>query len=159
LEHKSAQEQPATRGIDAEIVAFLDDYLNKLAESHHFSGVVLFARDENVFFHRAYGLVYGSPEWQWVPELVPAEGEPLIHKHYNSAFEQTALEDQLAGFGATHIVLAGAATNWCIRATAYGVLDRGWKSSARPTPRWCRGACLPSALACSRMGPRRRVVR
>jgi nicotinamidase-related amidase len=76
--------------------------------------------------HSDEELVCGSPAWQWVPELVPAEGEPLIHKHYNSAFEQTALEDQLAGFGATHIVLAGAATNWCIRATAYGALDRGY---------------------------------
>ena len=28
--------------------------------------------------------------------------------------------------GATHVVLAGAATNWCIRATAYGALDRGY---------------------------------
>ena len=27
------------------------------------------------------------------PELVPAEGEPLIHKRFNSSFEQTALED------------------------------------------------------------------
>ncbi len=71
-------------------------------------------------------LVYGSPAWQWVPELVPAEGEPLIHKHFNSSFEQTALEDQLAQFGATHMVLAGAATNWCIRATAYAALDRGY---------------------------------
>lgn len=71
-------------------------------------------------------LVHGSPLWQWVPELTPAEGEPRIHKHFNSSFEQTDLEDQLARFGATHIVLAGAATNWCIRATAYGALDRGY---------------------------------
>lgn len=26
----------------------------------------------------------------------------------------------------THLVLAGAATNWCIRATAYGALDLGY---------------------------------
>jgi nicotinamidase-related amidase len=76
--------------------------------------------------HSDKELVYGSPPWQWVPELVPAEGEPLIHKHFNSSFEQTTLEDRLAGLGATHIVLAGAATNWCIRATAYGALDRGY---------------------------------
>ncbi len=64
--------------------------------------------------------------WQWVPELSPAEGEPLIHKHFNSSFEQTTLEDELARLGATHIVLAGAATNWCIRATAYAALERGY---------------------------------
>lgn len=76
--------------------------------------------------HSDEELVYGSPAWQWVPELVPAEGEPLIHKHFNSSFEETTLEEQLARFGATHLVLAGAATNWCIRATAYGALDRGY---------------------------------
>lgn len=71
-------------------------------------------------------LVYGSPQWQWVPELTPAEGELLIHKRFNSSFEQTPLEEELARYGATHIVLAGAATNWCIRATAYAALDRGY---------------------------------
>lgn len=76
--------------------------------------------------HADQELAYGSAEWQWVPELVPAPGEPLIHKHFNSAFEQTPLEVELAKLGATHIALAGAATNWCIRATAYGALDRGY---------------------------------
>ncbi|MDP3821320.1 MAG: isochorismatase family protein [Burkholderiales bacterium] len=71
-------------------------------------------------------LAHGSPEWQWVPELVPAKGEPLIHKHFNSSFEQTTLEAELAALGATHITLAGAASNWCIRATAYGALERGY---------------------------------
>ena len=42
--------------------------------------------------HSIQDLAYGSPEWQWVPELVPADGEPLIHKHFNSSFEETALE-------------------------------------------------------------------
>lgn len=61
-----------------------------------------------------------------VPELVPAEGEALIHKQFNSSFEQTSLDSELARLGATHVVLAGAATNWCIRATAYGALGRGY---------------------------------
>ena len=71
-------------------------------------------------------LALGSPAWQWVPELVPADGEPLIHEHFNSSFELTALEAELARLGANHIVLAGAATNWCIRATAYAALERGY---------------------------------
>ncbi len=76
--------------------------------------------------HSDEELRHGSPEWQWVPELVPAEGETLIHKQYNSSFEDTELEKELAKLGATHIALAGAATNWCIRATAYGALERGY---------------------------------
>lgn len=71
-------------------------------------------------------LVYGSPDWQLVPELSPAAGEVRIDKRFNSSFEKTSLEEILAQAGATRIVLAGAATNWCIRATAYGALDRGF---------------------------------
>ncbi|NTV65112.1 MAG: isochorismatase family protein, partial [Oscillochloris sp.] len=67
-----------------------------------------------------------SPQWQWVPELLPLPSEPLITKQFNSAFEQTPLDSVLQAIDATHIVLAGAATNWCIRATAYGALDRGY---------------------------------
>lgn len=76
--------------------------------------------------HADQALVHGSPAWCWVPELVPAEGERLIHKQFNSSFEQTPLDEELARLGATHVVLAGAATNWCIRATAYGALERGY---------------------------------
>ncbi|MHB1508777.1 MAG: isochorismatase family protein [Acidimicrobiales bacterium] len=76
--------------------------------------------------HSDEELAYGSPQWQWVPELVPLEDEILIHKQYNSCFQQTELETKLATLGATHIALAGAATNWCIRATAYGALDLGY---------------------------------
>jgi nicotinamidase-related amidase len=76
--------------------------------------------------HSDGDLRHGSPEWQWVPELAPIDGEPLIHKQFNSSFEQTGLDEELAKLGAIHITLAGAATNWCIRATAYGALDRGY---------------------------------
>jgi nicotinamidase-related amidase len=71
-------------------------------------------------------LVYDSPDWQFVPELSPVESEMLIHKQFNSSFEQTSLEEALTQLGANHIVLVGAATNWCIRATAHGALDRGY---------------------------------
>lgn len=76
--------------------------------------------------HASDELPHGSAAWQWVPELVPAPGEPLVPKQFNSGFEDTVLEAELARLGATHIVLAGAATNWCIRATAYAALERGY---------------------------------
>ena len=76
--------------------------------------------------HADEDLVQGSPEWQWAPELVPALGELLINKKFNSSFENTSLDEELSKLGATHIVLAGCATNWCIRATAYGALERGY---------------------------------
>lgn len=76
--------------------------------------------------HADAELVQGSTSWQWAPPLAPGDGEPVVAKRFNSAFEQTALDAELARLGASHIVLAGAATNWCIRATAHGALERGY---------------------------------
>jgi nicotinamidase-related amidase len=76
--------------------------------------------------HQDDELVPDTAAWQWVPELVPAEGEARVFKEYNSSFERTSLEDELEKLGASHVALAGAATNWCIRATAYGALERGY---------------------------------
>lgn len=76
--------------------------------------------------HHSDELPSGSEAWQWVPELVPAAGEPLIPKQFNSGFEATTLDGHLAALGASHITLTGAETNWCIRATAYGALERGY---------------------------------
>jgi nicotinamidase-related amidase len=76
--------------------------------------------------HSDHELIHGSPEWHLVPGLAPAEGEPVIHKHFESSFEETELNDVLERLGVSHIVLAGAASNWCIRATSYGALDRGY---------------------------------
>jgi nicotinamidase-related amidase len=76
--------------------------------------------------HADEELEHGSAAWQWVPELLPAANERLIHKHFNSSFDKTSLDEDLAALGVSHIVLAGAATNWCIRATAYGALERGY---------------------------------
>ena len=76
--------------------------------------------------HSDEELQHNSTLWQLVPELVPAEGEARVNKHFNSSFEQTELEAVLKGLGVSRLVLAGAATNWCIRATAHAALERGY---------------------------------
>jgi nicotinamidase-related amidase len=71
-------------------------------------------------------LVRGSPEWQWAPALQPRESEAQIHKQFNSSFEQTRRWSHAFTPGG-HAPGAGrAATNWCIRATAYAALERGY---------------------------------
>lgn len=88
------------------------------------------ARDQRVpviwVQHEADDLARGSPEWQLVPGLQPEAGEALIAKRCESSFEATDLEALLADQGVSHIVLGGASTNWCIRATAYAALERGY---------------------------------
>ena len=76
--------------------------------------------------HESDELPRDSAAWQLVPELVPAEGEKRVRKRFPSSFEETDLEESLSRLDATHVVLAGAQTNWCIRATAYAALDRGY---------------------------------
>lgn len=76
--------------------------------------------------HHDQELGRGTPAWQWVPELQPREDETRIDKQFNSSFEETPLVAVLDRLGVSHVVLAGAATNWCIRATAYGALERGF---------------------------------
>ncbi len=67
-----------------------------------------------------------SDGWQYVPELVREESEPLVHKAYGDAFESTELEEILAAHGVGHLVVAGAQTDACIRSTLHGGFARGY---------------------------------
>ena len=68
----------------------------------------------------------GSEGWQIVPELKPADTEPIVEKHYADSFEDTTLEAVLAGIGAGRLIVAGAQTDECIRATLHGAVVRGY---------------------------------
>ena len=76
--------------------------------------------------HESDELPRDSSAWHLAPDLVPKAGEMRIDKRFPSSFEETGLEELLNELGTTHLVLAGAQTNWCIRATAYAALDRGY---------------------------------
>ncbi len=76
--------------------------------------------------HFSDDLARGSDGWRIVPELDPADTEPLIEKRYGDAFEDTALESMLAGLGVGRLVVAGAQTDACIRATLHGAFVRGY---------------------------------
>jgi len=76
--------------------------------------------------HSDGGLVEGSEEWEYVPELVREEKEPLVHKHYGDSFEETNLESLLAERGVGRLVVTGAQTDMCIRSTLHGALARGY---------------------------------
>lgn len=68
----------------------------------------------------------GSEKWQLVDGLEPREGEPRIDKIFGDSFEETDLEAQLAERAVGRIVVAGAQTDACIRATLHGALTRGY---------------------------------
>ncbi len=94
------------------------------------AGLVDRARAENVpvvwVQHSDDGLEQGSDDWQIVDELSPGEGEPVVQKNYGDSFEATDLEDVLAAGGVGRVVVSGAQSDACIRATLHGALVRGY---------------------------------
>jgi nicotinamidase-related amidase len=76
--------------------------------------------------HSDEGLARASDEWRIVAELAPGDAEPLVEKTYGDSFEDTDLEDILSAAGVGHLVVAGAATDACVRSTIHGAVTRGY---------------------------------
>jgi nicotinamidase-related amidase len=76
--------------------------------------------------HTDDNLPRDSESWQYVPELVRRESEPLVHKSYGDSFEETDLETLLAERGVGRLIVAGAQTDACIRSTIHGAFTRGY---------------------------------
>jgi nicotinamidase-related amidase len=76
--------------------------------------------------HEDDAMPAGSEAWKIVPELTPADGEPVIAKRYADSFEETTLEALLANLGVSHLVVAGAQTDFCIRNTTHRALAEGY---------------------------------
>jgi nicotinamidase-related amidase len=76
--------------------------------------------------HSSEQMPKGSDSWEYVPELVREEAEPLVHKTFPDSFEDTDLEDVLAAGGIGRLVVTGAQTDECIRSTIHGAFVRGY---------------------------------
>ena len=113
--------------VQNEVVA---DAYERDAVVANISALVEKARNENVPIvwvqHSDEGLVKGSDDWAYVPELPRLDSEPLVHKSYGDSFEGTDLEEVLAGAGVGRLVVAGAETDACIRSTIHGAFTRGY---------------------------------
>jgi nicotinamidase-related amidase len=94
------------------------------------SSLVDQAREEGVPIvwvqHSSEQMPKGSDSWEYVPELVREEAEPLVHKTFPDSFEDTDLEDVLAAGGIGRLVVTGAQTDECIRSTIHGAFVRGY---------------------------------
>ncbi len=97
------------------------------------AGLVERARQEQIpvvwVQHSDEGLLRGSDEWRIVPELTPAEAEPLIEKNYGDSFEDTSLESVLSDLGVGRLIVVGAQTDACVRSTLHGALARGYDAT------------------------------
>ena len=113
------------------------------------------ARDEDVpvvwVAHSDEDMPTDSEAWQYVPELVRTDTEPLVHKRHGDSFEGTDLEGVLAAAGVGRLVVAGAQTDACIRSTIHGAFARGYDvtlvgdaHTTEDLTRW--GAAPPAAV-------------
>ena len=67
---------------------------------------------------------------RWVeidPRVGPLPDEPVLSKLFASAFHGTALSSFLAAEGCDSLIVTGASTSGCIRATAVDALQHGYR--------------------------------
>lgn len=86
---------------------------------------------------------------RWVeidPRLAPREGEPVLNKLFASAFFGTALSSFLAANGCDSLIVAGASTSGCVRATVVDAIQHGYRPIV---PREAVGDRNPEAHAAS----------
>lgn len=71
-------------------------------------------------------LAAGSPFTEIDPRLEPSPAEPVLNKLFASAFFGTPLQSLLAAHGCDSVIVTGASTSGCVRATAVDVLQNGY---------------------------------
>jgi maleamate amidohydrolase len=69
----------------------------------------------------------GSPWVEIDPRIAPLPGEPVLTKLFASAFFGTELSSLLAAAGCDTLVVTGASTSGCVRATAVDALQHGYR--------------------------------
>lgn len=72
-------------------------------------------------------LAEGSPFTGIDPRLAPRSGEAVLNKLFASAFFGTPLRSLLAAQGCDSVIVTGASTSGCVRATAVDVLQNGYR--------------------------------
>ena len=72
---------------------------------------------------------HGSAGWEYVPKLTRTDDEPVVHKRFGEAFEETNLESVLAACKVGRLIVTGAQTDACIRSTLHGALVRGYDAT------------------------------
>jgi maleamate amidohydrolase len=67
---------------------------------------------------------------RWVeidPRIAPRRGEPVLNKLFASAFFGTPLSSVLAAAGCDSVIVTGASTSGCVRATVVDAIQHGYR--------------------------------
>ena len=88
------------------------------------------ARVARAFLAKIPALRVLAPGTHWPAvdaRIAPRAGEPVLAKLFASAFFGTPLAAMLAAHGADTVIVTGAATSGCVRATAVDALQHGYR--------------------------------
>jgi maleamate amidohydrolase len=88
------------------------------------------ASNANVFTAKVptlLGLTENSPLSAIVPELAPVAGELVVRKTVPSAFFETGLRSWLTQRGVETLLIAGATTSGCVRASVIDAMSCGFR--------------------------------
>ena len=77
-------------------------------------------------------LAAGSRFTEIDPRIAPLPHEPVLNKLFASAFFGTPLQSTLAAQGCDSVIVTGASTSGCVRATAVDVLQHGYRLDDPP---------------------------
>ena len=83
-----------------------------------------------VFIDKVPALLTLEAGSRWVeidPRLAPQPGEPVVKKLFASAFYKTPLASLLAAQQVDGVIVTGASTSGCVRATAVDALQHGYR--------------------------------
>lgn len=78
--------------------------------------------------HSADDMPLKSLAWEIIPELSPLETDLIVQKKYGDAFEATDLKKYLEDMNIDRLVVTGAQSEACIRATLHGAFVRGYNT-------------------------------
>jgi nicotinamidase-related amidase len=76
----------------------------------------------------AFGNVLGEREYEFLEEIAPRPGEPVVTKLSASAFTSSNIDSLLRNLGVESIVFTGVSTSQCVDLTARDAADRGYRS-------------------------------
>ena len=106
----------------------MEDAWNSENVIYNISKITEWARANKILVlwiqHSDESLKIYTPDWEFAKPLRPKDEEVVLQKHFPSAFEETELANILGQQEIRNIIVVGAATNWCVRATLYAAIER-----------------------------------
>ena len=121
---------PGLKPVIQNIKTLLDRFREANGKIIHVQSVRTKDHAEFTVFGKDYSLIENTPAVEFVEELKPCSGEPVVKKYSHDCFYQTSMEEQLRKFDLRpcrdHIVVTGIGSNNCVYHAVIGFHIRNY---------------------------------